>query len=113
MEVTTSYEIVPAFLASIYVGFNNAQGMDIGSVEEIALYGPTIFAAIRTSAHMFFVRERLLANFHKKRISLFDIVQLERILSNKNISSMTERNTLRTGLASVAGYYFGSFIGSF
>lgn len=95
------YEIVP-LLAGAYVGYNNAQGVNVGTAGLVATYAPTAFATGITSISMLVGR-----HFGKRNTP-----RLEKILSNDVILRETVSNTLKSGAATAIGYGIGYVIGS-
>ncbi len=94
------YEIVP-LLAGAYVGYNNAQGIDVGTTEQIATYAPTVFAAGITFSPMLIGR-----HFRKRQIP-----QLEEMFFNEVVAKEAGKNTLKSGIAAAVGYGVGYLIG--
>ena len=95
------YELVP-LLAGAYVGYNNAQGVDVGTTGQVATFAPTAFAAGVTSVSMLLGR-----HFGKKQFS-----QLEEMLSNEVVLKETGKNILTSGVSTAVGYWLGYLIGS-
>ncbi|MCF7871734.1 hypothetical protein K9L97_01755 [Candidatus Woesearchaeota archaeon] len=95
------YEVVP-LLAGAYVGYNNAQGVDVGTTEQIATYAPTTFATTITPIAMLTAR-----HFGKRHVP-----SLEESLSNEVVVKETGKNTLKSGVATAVGYGIGYLIGS-
>ena len=95
------YEVVP-LLAGAYVGHNNAQGIDVGTTEQVLTYAPTAFATTITPIAMLTAR-----HFGKKHVP-----SLEQTLSNEEVLKETGKNTLKSGVATAVGYGIGYLIGS-
>ena len=95
------YEVVP-LLAGVYVGYNNAQGVDVGTTGQVATYAPTALAAGITSVYMLVGR-----HFGKRKVP-----KLEDMLSNEVVAKETGKNTLKSGVATAVGYGIGYLIGS-
>ena len=109
-------------LAGIYVGYNNANGVDVGTLDEVLKYGPTIAATAITSVGMLIGNVAIrnapsqYMSINQGHIGIHDIPgmkEVEEQLAFKNIGKETAITGFKTALESLIGYGIGYAIAKF
>lgn len=124
-KYTLYYDIVPIGAGAI-AGYCKAKGSDIGNGENVALFGPTVFASLTIYLGMKAARvlkkhvfpERTLEKMLSTIESDINPQQVERNLkenlSNKKITKATVgigiKTAIETGLGYLLGYTTGSLL---
>ncbi len=109
-------------LSGASVGFSKAKGIEIGHLDELLKYGPTVFATLTVPSAMLYSRKRF--NYDS---NIFEITpgqglkvyndpvltEINKKLSTPNIVKETFGTSLKTAIETCIGYAAGYAIGRF
>ncbi len=103
------YEVIP-FAAGIYVGYNKAKGIDIGTLGDIATYAPTALPAILTPVLMIATKSSVDTRLHHFAPEQGE--EIESVYSAGGIAVETGINTVKSLIAELLGFGFGYIMGN-